>query len=303
MPILYLVNRKILKEQLKSRLASEIQAEWASKYPWDSLNRYISIRTYQEIEEQLKMGRTQQLDGELSQFGYVVYDECHYFRVDSTFNPATDRAFTYLMNRFDGRIQIFMSATLGDIHLYVDPKILTVTPNPYIRRRRMTRKFYYSYEGKTKYDYIQLHQIEGEDEIPALIEEKQSQEKWLIFVDSVKKGRELQEKIQNNPKLKKDEVIFIDAQYRNDLEGYEQVLELQQKASISKKVVIATSVLDNGVSFQDEDLNNIIIFADTWETFIQMVGRKRKDSKQVNLYIRLGIQFRENALIKIWTRL
>jgi hypothetical protein len=284
MPILYLVNRKILKEQLKSRLASEIQAEWASKCPRALLQDYISIRTYQEIEEGLKMGDAQQLKEALSRFRYVVYDECHYFRVDSTFNPATSLSYNYLKKRFDYEIQIFMSATLGETSWYFNLEKLADTPNAYIKMKRYEQRFYYSYEGETKYDYIQLHQIKGEDEIPALIEKTGTQGKWLIFVDSVRKGEKLEKAIKKNLGLE-DGVIFVDARYKNDLQKIKQMEQLQQKESISKRVVIATSVLDNGVSFQDEELNNIVIFADTWETFIQMVGRKRKGSEQVNLYI------------------
>lgn len=49
--------------------------------------------------------------------------------------------------------------------------------------------------------------------------------------------------------------------------------------------MIATAVMDNGVSFHDTALRNMVIFADTKEEFIQMLGRKRTDGKTINLYV------------------
>jgi len=49
--------------------------------------------------------------------------------------------------------------------------------------------------------------------------------------------------------------------------------------------VIATAVMDNGVSFHDTALRTMVIFADTKEEFIQMLGRKRTDGKTINLYV------------------
>ncbi len=45
--------------------------------------------------------------------------------------------------------------------------------------------------------------------------------------------------------------------------------------------------MDNGISLEDEYLRNIVIMADTKETFIQMLGRKRikNNNEKLNLYI------------------
>lgn len=59
------------------------------------------------------------------------------------------------------------------------------------------------------------------------------------------------------------------------------------KEKRSKKILITTSVMDNGISLEDEYLRNIVIMADTKETFIQMLGRKRikNNNEKLNLYI------------------
>lgn len=64
-----------------------------------------------------------------------------------------------------------------------------------------------------------------------------------------------------------------------------------KKQRFEQQVVVATSVIDNGVSIHDIELRNLVIMADTKEQFIQMLGRKRaeynRDEKpeRINLYI------------------
>lgn len=57
--------------------------------------------------------------------------------------------------------------------------------------------------------------------------------------------------------------------------------------TFSKKILIATSVLDNGVSLCDSTLKNVVVIADNEVEFIQMLGRIRRDSDEdkKNLYI------------------
>lgn len=43
--------------------------------------------------------------------------------------------------------------------------------------------------------------------------------------------------------------------------------------------------MDNGISILDNELRNLVILYDTKEEFIQMLGRKRKDGENINLYI------------------
>ena len=62
--------------------------------------------------------------------------------------------------------------------------------------------------------------------------------------------------------------------------------------------MIATAVMDNGVSFHDTALRNMVIFADTKEEFIQMLGRKRTDGKLLICMCVEGTEsILENALL------
>lgn len=79
--------------------------------------------------------------------------------------------------------------------------------------------------------------------------------------------------------------VFLDANYDQDEEGREIVEEISEKQRTRKRVLIATAVIDNGVSFHDYELRNLVILADTKESFIQMLGRKRSDDQNVTVYI------------------
>ena len=285
--ILYLVNRTILKDQLIKK-CNEKSSELSVRYEqiiniWD----YIHICTYQEIEQRLKYGVADPLNANLKDangdsiepYYYVVYDECHYFYVDADFNPGTERSYGYLTQSFRNVVQIFMSATIENM------KEKIINDMTHLGIVKLHDKQVVKYNMEEDYDYVDLHYIVDTEEILELIEVEKN-EKWLIFTDNIEKGNELAKNVRDiHKKFAGDNVVFIDARYKTDENGSDSVRELVDKQIIEKPVIITTSVLDNGVSFEDEGLRNIIIMADSKEEFIQMLGRKRPDGKRLQVYI------------------
>ena len=302
MPILYMVNRKILKEQIEQRLKTIIQAQLINSGVNVNISEWISVWTYQTIEKRIISGKIEGLISQEKRYKIVIYDECHYFLADSLFNPATDVSFLNLTEEFDTGIQVFMSATIDSMKAYLDNYkgfwSNEITPlrrrrSPPIRYKRMRGKCYYEYPNNADqacfnsiYDYLDIRVIENSDDLAVRIKKTSKKEKWLIFVNSIQEGNKLVKNLANEPDaVISDDVIFIDASYKYDSEEYERVRELQEKSSISKRVVISTSVMDNAISFIDSDLKHIVVSADTQEEFIQMLGRKRADNEKVTLYI------------------
>lgn len=285
--ILYLVNRTILKDQLIKKCNEQV-AELCIRYGqiikiWD----YIRICTYQEIEQKLKCGNADPLNANLQDekgnpiepYYYVVYDECHYFYADADFNPGTEISYGYLIQSFRHVVQIFMSATIENM----EEKI--VDDMTHLGIVKLHLKQVVRYEMAIDYDYVDLHYIVDTKEILELIKAEKN-EKWLIFTDNIDKGNELAKDIRViHEKYAGDNVVFIDARYKTDESGSDSVRELVDNQFIEKPVIITTSVLDNGVSFEDEGLRNIIIMADSKEEFIQMLGRKRPDGQRVQVYV------------------
>ena len=285
--ILYLVNRSILKDQLIKK-CTEKMAEISIRCGqviniWD----YIQICTYQEIEQKLKYGVADPLNANMRDgngnpiepYYYVVYDECHYFYADADFNPGTEISYGYLTQSFRHVVQIFMSATIENM----EEKI--VEDMTHLGIVKLHLKQVVKYEMAEDYDYVDLHYIVDTKEILELIKAERN-EKWLIFTDNIDKGNELAKNIRNiHEKFAGDNVVFIDARYKTDESGSDSVRELVNNQLIEKPVIITTSVLDNGVSFEDEGLRNVIIMADSKEEFIQMLGRKRPDGQKVQVYV------------------
>lgn len=85
--ILYLVNRKILREQIQDIIEKDI------RYRVENVNEVIEVKTYQELEKQYKegvgnpfyrryteaIGEMDKWKGKIHPCGIVVADECHYF--------------------------------------------------------------------------------------------------------------------------------------------------------------------------------------------------------------------------------
>lgn len=301
--ILYLVNRKILREQLKAELREISYSFMSYGMP---IENYIDIYTYQEIESALKFGIQDPLNLQRgNSYYYVIYDECHYFYADADFNTSSIESFNYLTVCFETKAtQIFMSATMekmrGIIRERVEKTLRETTTNNGVGVMRVWRHDLRRFEYKIpiNYDYIDLYYFEKFDEIPGIIADASTaKKKWLIFVDSIDRGKKLKKELlkltkddmQYNGSEEKlyteEDMIFIDARYESDDESKESVEELKEKKVISKKIIITTSVMDNGISFEDKELRNIIIMADTQEEFIQMLGRKRQDGKKVKVYI------------------
>lgn len=311
--ILYLVNRTMLKEQLEKELSRRSIYE-----------RIVRIELYQTIEnclcdlyqDNLGLYRfkdenqpiLQELAGDYS---YVVCDECHYFLTDSNYNTNTWLSYQWVQKWLSKQIRIFLSATIGDIKDYIladDEKFTYQNTNIYsfhigstscqrARQERYTRRIRdtWQYDINRDYSYLKIETVTRRDKVIDLVCE--GNEKWLIFVDSISVGKDLQKKIQERLGMQKkaadefdilddDRVVFLSSGYKREHgDSLEEVLSIKNRYAQSARILIATSVMDNGINLKDVQLKNLVIFADNETEFIQMLGRRREDGNQVNLYI------------------
>ena len=283
--ILYLVNRSILKEHIQKKINLDVMRKLRSKKLIDlndSVNNIIEVELYQTIELKYK-DNPQYLNGENSKFDYIIADECHYFFADSTFNTYTQLSYEWM---------IFMSATIDRIEKKICTDICHEIegekemhfsiynendPDKKCDIRRMAKK----YSAECDYSYLNWNVLENTEDITQHIESEGR--KWLIFVDSIKKGQEI-DRLLNDAEI---DSKFIDAKSRNCDELSETVNSIVKLEKYEQQVIVATSVMDNGISIKDMELRNIIIMADVPEEFIQMLGRKRRfsDSEKLDVYI------------------
>lgn len=294
--IFYLVNRLILKNQIKEELKNHVARKLKQEYGGRNIdvNQYVCISTYQSLEKKIKTGRISDLIKKYDDYYFIIYDECHYFYTDSNYNTNTQLSYEFLRNTFKDKVQIFMSATIDEMEIAITnwqtAKLSwreADCTNEYIRsiversENRKEEDKYYSVNSD--YTYVNIHRFDDINRLREFIRE--NKEKWLIFTDSKERGISLKKYLINEKQIEKEEIVYIDTDYKEDDDANSTVSEIIEKKQSNKRVIITTAVMDVGISFHDIDLRNIVILADTKSEFIQMLGRKRKDGQKVNVYI------------------
>lgn len=232
---------------------------------------------------------------EFSKYDCVVCDECHYYFTDSNYNTNTYLSYQFVQRVFRDKIRIFMSATISETQTKVvaDGRMLHYAktgiydfnvPN-FIDPTINSDRYNYCYGASKNYDHVNIEVIESRNQIAGLI--SKSEQKWLVFVDSIEYGKTLKRELK---KYSKDDgntisVEFITADYAMDVDAVDEVSSIVANSKQNAKVLIATSVLDNGINLKDSELRDIIIIADSETEFLQMLGRRRNDGLPVTVYI------------------
>lgn len=314
--VLYLVNRTILKNQIEYEIIVKVAPKMQNKlqYLQKNIEDFIEVRTYQSIERMLQEntfnGYANHLCNKFYQkFSYVVYDECHYFSVDSTFNTLTELSYDFLRNTFFHCVQIFLSATMQNIESQLinrrevaNQNYSTINDNIAICMNNYTfsKNNIKKYTVTADYSNINIQVIEDKKSLNKIIlaNNQRKDEKWLIFTDNIEQGKELQKdlcpEIEENGNITQEDieqeenVVFIDAKFNKDELAQKTVGEISSKNYSSAKIIISTCVMDNGISIKDENLRNLVIMADNEETFMQMLGRKRfinENDKTITIFI------------------
>lgn len=284
--MLYLVNRKVLKKQLEEEVGN---------LPFE-LSGFIEIALYQTIEEKFldKQGHYSLINA-YAEFDCIVCDEAHYFLMDSNYNTRTILSYKFVNDFFGNKMRIYMSATIETIESAIRKDIENEKyfqsywygchGDGLIAAKMLKTRNIYSYNAERKYGHVEINIIKSRDEIKNIVVE--GNEKWLVFVDSKLFGKKLMKDILDEFKTasKEESVTFVTSDYESDEEARENVDAIAEKGRQEAKILITTSVLDNGISITDIELRNIIIVADTEIEFIQMLGRKRNDGAPVKLFI------------------
>ena len=253
--VLILTNRVANRKQIENDL------DFLLYYP-----RRVNVLSYQALETSGN-GYVQALEN----YDFIFMDESHYFTKDNTFNTMTNCSYNKLMTMKSKRaIRIFMSATNESI---VKHGITTYANFSGNLTYDQLKKHVWIYEMKKNKSYIS--EIKKFYEFSEIIDEINiSKEKWLIFVSSYETGVEYMKLILN--KTKKSVAFLNRENIDNEEETAKKVLESLINYSIFEEdILLATSIIDNGVNIIDKNLKNIVIFSNEFSETIQELGRKR----------------------------
>lgn len=136
------------------------------------------------------------------------------------------------------------------------------------------------------YSYFDISHYSKLEDLTSIVEK--SKGKWLIFVDSKKKGKKLKKKLEVLSRQKRMQISigFVDTDYRRDAEAYDIVDLITKAGELKVDILITTSTLDNGINITDSKLQHVVIMSFGRTQFIQMVNRKRvRNGERVNLYL------------------
>lgn len=291
MEILYLSNRFLLKEQIKKEIAEKqgLPTDLAWLESVEELDG-ITVISYQKLQ---LLCQQEGFVWEINRrYRYVVCDEIHYLLEDSAFNPQIIWLVKFLKDI--SSCLICISATLGELKEWIIWEKYGINVrylgwfiiNDYFSYLMVPKQYTTTIIG----DYTTLHSYtiparsvvekviyySEQEQILEIIEKCNRDEKWLVFQSNKTKAKELTKKLG-------DSAALITAEDREN----DTIAEIIHKGKFSCKVLVATKLLDNGVSIKDFELKNIVIDTISRTEFIQMLGRKRSLdlNDTVSLYI------------------
>ena len=273
--LLILCNRRMLNEQYEAALAT--MYETYSEYD------NVEIQSYQHLAHASE-GEIQRIKDE---FYGICLDECHYFVQDSDFNPETYLLWKIITETLFTKQMIFISATMDCMRPFINYFKEQIYHNPLNVRKASYENFIDDgrYAIEPDYSYFDLIGVPGDKTLCERIVSDGG--KALIFINSRDGAKKLKSLLEDSG-LQRGTVKILNADELDRQDELKNFLVYGEKFPDGTKVLITTSVLDNGVSLTDSDINSVTVFTTSETDFLQMIGRIRvgkDDSRRVKLYL------------------
>ena len=282
--VLYLCNRTALKKQIEqinleqtsdriSQLMTEMKESDFENTSWYEYAEYnLTITTYQELQVRLMTDNMME-----ERYRYIVCDEAHYFFVDAGFNHDTEIAWEYINSQIQDNVVILMSAT-------ANPLFETLQQD--------TGCVWKEYHLEQKYDLFNgIFFYNSDEELEDIVRKKYGAnqlDKIMIFSNKA----ELYKKLSNEYGENIDCLCAITARSKASMfcPHRQKILNnITQTNTFNARILLTTSVLDNGVNIIDTNVKYIFCdFTSDIHTALQALGRKRKQSLEdtCTLYLR-----------------
>ena len=282
--ILILSNRIALNAQIKAGFEES------------GYSKCVDVMTYHRFRDAIDSIKSQQKRYE--KYTYVVFDEAHFFTSDAMFNPYTDEILDEIYKIFRGIIRIYMTATPYDCLWYICGVEQSIWHSSTDKERLSYESLaagqgmaYYKFDRD--YSYLEpVYYFSKHEQLKAIIQKSIDEgEKWLIFIDNKNQCAEFKKELVDNQRVKENDVLILNAGTKDKAQHKETI----ENEKFKQKILITTSVLDNGVNFRDPTLKNVVISDIDKAKSVQMVGRVRADKgEKINLYI----QYFDEAYIR-----
>lgn len=274
--IFILTNRKASKIQIKRDVLKSqmISVEgWNDSAVLNACTGKVKVLTYQELAQY--EGKYLFKKGTL-----LIMDEIHYLTSDATFSTAPSRIVEIIEANRDNTVRVYISATMDDVIgticqieydnlLSVDKTLNTETGEqeiveiPSLRIHKLyNMKSCWSHISLRFYKYADIDKLSE-----VLNNDIAANKKSVVFTRSIARGKQFEEAL-NDSSL----VFSSDAD-----NGVLSDIALNERFENSN--LIATKVLENGVSITDNSISNIVIEETDPVTFMQFLGRVRTNRR------------------------
>lgn len=205
-----------------------------------------------------------------------------------------DRPFGHRCGDLIEHLPAFLPARLSS---YSDYQHSDITYSRRLEPKSTYRPFWgYSaiiYDMERNYDYLDIQLLptskEGKSQkkyqaLIKKIKESHSSEKWLIFISNKDDGESLARYLNDDEEIP---AAFVCTETKNQSRGsYKAYKNIVENSKFDERVLITTSVLDNGINLKDPMVSNIAIFSLERTSFLQMLGRvRREDNVRVTLHL------------------
>lgn len=265
--VLILTNRIALSRQTKNDLLKKYNMQIPSNLKdLDKIKQIknITLMNYQSLNECIM----NESNFNVNYYDYIICDEIQYIFEDS-FTGNTELALNELIYKSNKEsIKIFMSATMEQLDNMINKSNCRI----------------WEYDTNRDYSYLIPHTYNKQEQLIKQIHNDKSKDKWLIFVASIQKGKDLLKELQE----KNIDAVMI-YKGRRDKKSKEEFNNIITKEKFNCKVLITTKLLDNGVNIMDDKVKNIVVNSWSRENLIQMTGRIRfkslKEAYNINLYL------------------
>ncbi|WP_419726213.1 DEAD/DEAH box helicase [Terrisporobacter petrolearius] len=277
--MLILCNRIKLKRQLKRDLCEKFDIPIPKDIKsLDKMTKFknVYVMSYQTLNE-LLLNAEYFNDKIYFDYDYIICDEIHYVMADS-FTGKTESIWENLIkDEFSNSIRVFISATIDGIEGSIDK---CFNENQKYNWGSCVGNIH-EYDTGRDYSYLKPYYFDKIDTMLKVIYNDNSNCKWLVFVSKIDDGNYMKQYLSERNISSE----FLYADKRNSKEE----LNITNKSKFDCKVLISTSVLDNGVNIEDEQVKHLVIMAWDEITFMQEIGRLRfndlDNATMINLYL------------------
>lgn len=286
--LLIVCNRRMLRKQYFYDIMTRFDS-------YDEVKESVEVKTYQELAYIVRERKS--LVGFFREYVVICFDEVHYFYQDSDFNGlGTYPLLKAVLLAGIEKQMIFISATMDCVYPLIEKELIRCWN--YQRDKYMEEHSWIPDSlGKecieilkpvshlrATYDYLRC--ICVPDQKTLCMKLAKSEGKSIVFIDDKKWADEFYSDIVETGEVKESEICRMNAENLDSEENNPVMKELALANRLLPKILITTSVLDNGISIKDPNVKNVIIFTESKVSFMQMVGRIRTDSiaGKINLY-------------------